>query len=98
MDDKIERILEGIKGKKIGIFCDGANLFYASKENSWKIDLGKFKRFISQYCDLQFINYYLIIPAKNCCTRKQKAHHLHKLRKKYKLGITKMLAYLFREN
>ena len=24
-----------------------------------------FKKFISQYCDLKFINYYLVIPAKN---------------------------------
>jgi len=62
---KTEEILEKIKGKKVGIFCDGANLFHASKENRWQIDLGKFKDFICKFCDLQFINYYLTIPAKN---------------------------------
>lgn len=62
---KIEEILETLKGKRVGVFCDGANLFYASKENRWQIDLGKFKKLIAGYCDLQFINYYLAVPAKN---------------------------------
>ena len=60
-----EKIFEKIKGKKVGIFCDGANLFHASKENRWQVDLGKLKYFICKFCDLQFINYYLTIPAKN---------------------------------
>ena len=64
-ENKIEKILEKIKGNKVGIFCDGANLFHASKENRWQVDLEKFKNFICKFCDLQFINYYLTIPAKN---------------------------------
>ena len=63
--DKIEKILENVKGKKLGIFCDGANLFHASRENRWQVDLGKFKKFVCKFCELQFINYYLTVPARN---------------------------------
>ena len=62
---KIKKILERIKGKRVGVFCDGANLFHAAKENRWQIDLERFKDFVCKICDLQFINYYLTIPAKN---------------------------------
>lgn len=63
--DKTEKILEKMKGKKVGIFCDGANLFHGRQKYGWQVDLGKFKKFIEGYCDLKFINYYLAIPAKN---------------------------------
>lgn len=63
--DRTEEILRKIEGKKVGIFCDGANLFYGRQKYGWQINFGKFKEFIGGYCDLQFVNYYLAIPAKN---------------------------------
>lgn len=65
MDPKTEKVLESLKNKKLGIFCDNANLYHAYQKYGWRIDLRKFRDFISQYCDLKFINYYLVIPAKN---------------------------------
>ena len=65
LDIKTEKILEDIKGKNVGIFCDGANIFYGCKKYKWQIDFNKFKIFIKNYCDLKFINYYLAVPSKN---------------------------------
>ena len=65
MDSKIEKLLMSFKNKKVGVFCDNANLYHAYQKYGWRVDFEKFKEFISQYCDLQFINYYLVIPAKN---------------------------------
>jgi len=65
MDSKTEKLLKSLKSKKVGVFCDNANLYHAYQKYGWRIDLEKFKKLISQYCQLQFINYYLVIPAKN---------------------------------
>ncbi len=65
IDPKTKAILESLKSKKVGMFCDSANLYHAYQKYGWRVDFGKFKNLISQYCDLQFINYYLVIPAKN---------------------------------
>jgi uncharacterized LabA/DUF88 family protein len=65
IDPKTKAILEFLKSKKVGVFCDNANLYHAYQKYGWRVDFEKFKKLISQYCDLQFINYYLVIPAKN---------------------------------
>lgn len=65
MDSKTEKVLQSLKDKKVGIFGDNANLYHAYQKYGWRVDFEKFKEFISQYCDLEFINYYLVIPAKN---------------------------------
>ncbi|MFH1656728.1 MAG: NYN domain-containing protein [Candidatus Nealsonbacteria bacterium] len=65
MDEKTKKVLEGLKDKKVGVFCDNANLYHSYQKQGWKIDLKKLKELIGQYCDLQFIYYYLVIPAKN---------------------------------
>lgn len=31
----------------------------------WRVDLEKLKKLIKNYCDLKFINYYLVIPLNN---------------------------------
>ena len=65
MDEKTEKVLQSLKNKKVGVFCDDANLYHAYQKYGWRVDFEKFKEFISRYCNLQFINYYLVIPAKN---------------------------------
>jgi len=65
MDSKTQKLLQSLKSKKVGVFCDNANLYHAYQKYGWRVDFEKFRKFISQYCDLQFINYYLVIPAKN---------------------------------
>jgi uncharacterized LabA/DUF88 family protein len=67
MEDKKNyyKILEKLRGKRVGIFCDGANLFHGRQKYGWQIDLEKLKKLISNFCDLRFINYYLAMPIKN---------------------------------
>lgn len=65
MDSKTEKLLQSLKDKKVGVFCDNANLYHSYLKYEWRVDFGKFKEFISQHCNLQFTNYYLVIPAKN---------------------------------
>ena len=65
MDKNTEKLLRSLKNKKVGIFCDDSNLYHAYIKYGWRIDLKKFREFIGRYCDLQFINYYLVIPAVN---------------------------------
>ncbi|MBU1147060.1 MAG: NYN domain-containing protein [Candidatus Omnitrophica bacterium] len=65
MDIRTEKILKSLKSKKVGVFCDDANLYHAYQKYGWRVDFGKFRKLLESYCDLQFINYYLVIPAKN---------------------------------
>lgn len=65
MDSTTEKIFKNLYSKKVGVFYDGSNLYHAYQKYGWRIDLKKFKKLISEYCDLQFINFYVVIPAKN---------------------------------
>ncbi|MBU4299463.1 NYN domain-containing protein [Patescibacteria group bacterium] len=65
MDIKIEKLLESLKDKKIGVFVDDSNLYHSYKKYGWRIDFGKFRILLERYCDLKFINYHIAIPAKS---------------------------------
>lgn len=65
MDQKIEKILRGLKFQKTGVFCDDSNLYYSYRNYGWRIDFAKLKNLLDRYCDLQFINYYIAIPDKS---------------------------------
>ena len=62
---KTKAILESLKSKKVGVFCDDSNLYHSYLKYGWRVDFGKFKRFLEYYCDLQFINYYVAVPDKS---------------------------------
>jgi len=62
---KIEKLLENLEGKKVGVFCDDSNLYHSYQKYGWRIDFGKFKKLLEDYCKLQFINYYIAIPDKS---------------------------------
>jgi uncharacterized LabA/DUF88 family protein len=62
MDNKIEKILEKLKDKRIGIFIDDANLFYIQKRIGWKIDWLKFKKFLDGYIKESVYTYYIGMP------------------------------------
>lgn len=68
MNQAAEKVLQGLENKKIGVFVDDSNLYHAYQKYGWRIDFGKFKKFIAQYCDLQFIKYYIAIPDKSDAT------------------------------
>jgi len=65
MEQKTQKLLQDLKNKKVGVFCDDSNLYHAYKKCGWRIDFGKFKNFLEKYCDLKFINYHLAIPDKS---------------------------------
>jgi uncharacterized LabA/DUF88 family protein len=65
MRGESRKLLKKIKDKKVGIFCDDSNLYHSYDKQNWRIDFRKFKRFIKGICKLEFINYYIAIPAKN---------------------------------
>ncbi len=65
IDRQINKILKSLKGKKVGVFVDDANLYHAYKNYGWRVDWGKFRKFISKYCELQFIKYFVAIPKKD---------------------------------
>ena len=48
MDPKIEKILQSLIGKKVGVFCDDSNLYYSYKKYGRRIGFEKFKN-LSDY-------------------------------------------------
>lgn len=40
MDQKTEKILQSLKGKKVGVFCDDSNLYHSYKKNGWRLGKG----------------------------------------------------------
>jgi uncharacterized LabA/DUF88 family protein len=65
MDIKIEKLLQSLKDKKVGVFVDDSNLYHSYKKYGWRIDFKKFRTLLARYCDLKFINYHIAIPAKS---------------------------------
>ena len=62
---KTEKILNFLKDKKVGIFCDDSNLYHSYQKYGWRIDFKKLRALLERYCDLKFINYHIAIPAKS---------------------------------
>jgi len=63
------KILESIKGKKVGVFCDDSNLYHSYQKYGWRVDFEKFGKLLKEICDLQFINYYVAVPEKSDFSR-----------------------------
>ena len=80
MDEKIQRTFNNFKNKRVGVFCDDSNLFYAYKKSGWRIDYKKLKKLLEKYCDLKFINYYIAVPDKDDPSRANTEKFLLKLR------------------
>lgn len=62
MNKVTEDVLNIIKNKKVGIFFDDSNIYYAAVKNNWKVNIYKFKEFFEKYSNLIFFNYYIAIP------------------------------------
>ena len=81
MDIKIEKLLQNLKSKKVGVFCDDSNLYHSYQKYGWRVDFEKFNRFLEGYCNLQFINYYIAIPDKSDAVYFGTQKFLEKIRK-----------------
>lgn len=64
MNQAAEKILRGLGGKKVGAFVDDSNLYHAYQKYGWRVDFGKFKKFLENFCNLQFIHYHVAVPEK----------------------------------
>jgi len=78
---------------KAAIFVDDANLFYAQKKVGWKIDLKKLKKILEQEVKIQFINYYIALPAKWDHAYNETENYLKKIKKSANIK-TKPLKYI----
>lgn len=66
MDKKSQKLLESLKNKKVGVFADDSNLYHSYKKYGWRIDFGKFRKFLEKHLNnLEFINYYVAVPDKS---------------------------------
>jgi len=92
IDPKIKAILESLKSKKVGVFCDDSNLYHSYLKYGWRLDFEKFRRFLENYCNLQFINYYVAVPYKSDVTFSGTQRFLEKI-KPYVVLKEKKLKY-----
>jgi len=65
MNPQTEKLLNFLKGKMVGVFCDDSNLYHSYQKYGWRIDLGKLRKLLEGICNLKFINYYIAIPEKS---------------------------------
>ncbi len=65
IDPKVKKLLETLKDKDVGVFCDDSNLYHAYKKYGWRVDFEKLKNLLKSYCNLKFIHYHLAIPDKS---------------------------------
>lgn len=93
MDDRAKEVLEKLKGKKLGVFCDGANIFYGSQKYGWHVNVDKLKRLIDSYGEVIFMNYYMAIPARNDAAFASSQRFVEKI-KKYVNVKSKELKYI----
>ena len=65
MDQKTLKLLQSLKNKKVGVFCDDSNLYHSYKKYGWRVDFEKFRKLLENYCDLKFIHYHVAIPDRS---------------------------------
>lgn len=75
-----QNILEKLKGKKVGVFCDDSNLYHSYQKYGWRVDFEKFKNFLEKFCEVKFINYHIAIPEKSDANYQKTEEFLEKIR------------------
>ncbi|HEY4495732.1 MAG TPA: NYN domain-containing protein, partial [Candidatus Paceibacterota bacterium] len=73
-----EAKVEKIK-KKIGIFIDGANVYYSGKQAGWRFDVAKLKKLFAGVFDVRVMNFYSAVPNKDDLSYRQTAEFLRKI-------------------
>lgn len=79
--------------KKLGIFIDGANIYYGSKKSGWKLDFNKIKKLFDSIFDIKVFNYYAALPNKADKSYADSKRYLDII-KKFAKVITKPLKYI----
>ncbi len=79
-DITANKILESLKDKKVGVFCDDSNLYHSYQKYGWRVDFEKFKYFLAKFCKVDFINYYIAVPDKSDINYHKTEEFLKKIR------------------
>ena len=79
IDQKTLKLLQSLKGKKVGVFCDDSNLYHSYKKYGWRINFEKFRKLLESYCNLRFINYHVAIPDRTNGVLKDTENFLQKI-------------------
>lgn len=87
------KILNKLKGQKVGVFCDDSNLYHSYQKYGWRIDFEKFREFLEKFCDLRFIRYYIAIPRKQDHSYQGSQRFLERIKEYVELKI-KPLKYI----
>lgn len=93
MDTKIEKLLSKFKNKKVGVFIDNSNLYYAQKNDGWWIDWKKLNLYLKNKLDIKLFNFYLAIPAKSDKDYKSTQSFISKI-DKFSVVKTKPVKYI----
>ncbi len=51
------------KRKRVGIYIDGANIFYEGKRSGFKIDFNKLNKWVSAFHDIKVAKYFIGEPS-----------------------------------
>lgn len=62
MNDKVKKLLENSRGKKVGIFIDSANWFYPQKELGWRVSFSKLLALLGEYFEIKVVKIYAGTP------------------------------------
>jgi len=93
MNEKAQKILESLKDKKVGVFIDDANLFYAKKKVGWQIDFKRFRELLGQMMQIEHFGYYIVMPALWDPSYKRSIGYLNKIKETAEVKI-KPLKYI----
>ena len=95
MNEKSQKILESLKNKKVGVFIDDANLFYAKKKVGWQIDFKKLRILLEQTMQVEYFGYYIVMPANWDSSYKKSDAYLKKIKETAKVTVKiKPLKYI----
>jgi uncharacterized LabA/DUF88 family protein len=78
---------------KLGIFIDGANIYYASRQAGWKLDVGKIKKLFGSIFEIKVFNYYAALPDKIDKSYADSMKYLN-IMERFAKVITKPLKYI----
>jgi uncharacterized LabA/DUF88 family protein len=84
--------------KKLGVFVDDANMFYAQRKAGLRIHYSRLAKLLSGVFDVRFINYYIVIPRESDESYKNSMAHIEALKSRYGNLITiktKTLKYIW---
>ena len=76
-------INQKIQKNRLGIFIDDANMFYAQRKTNTRIHYKRLAKLFSGVFDIQFMNYYIVVPRESDSSYKNSMVHIENLKSRY---------------